>query len=745
MVSVDRLQGISGDLGVKCPVRVATTANITLSGLQTIDGITVVAGDRVLVKDQTNAADNGIWNATTSSWSRALDFDAENDAVAGTLIIVSEGSDNGGVAFRISNTGSITIGTTLLTFAAHSLGSLGTPIGSSLIGHQPTTGAATTVQLELRSHEAKLHGMVSVRSHGAVGDGTDQTAAFSAAAQAAVSAVNIIGAEAALPRAPMCRVYVPAGDYLLTSEIDTGGREVVWEIDQAATISGYAFLNGEIMRPGQRLADHHHGTTDYACTYSIRANNDLDDGAEVLGLTSETQLATYSDRDSVALYVDNVAPAASVDAASAAYTATTVTITAPSTAALRRYRRGMIVDTKHVPKWSGIVDSWNADGSVLTVTAWYQVGGGGVAGTPAGTDGCVINAFTKVWAHNANVHLVSGSYAPKATGFELGVLNNKGVLDFAAQTNYTWGFDAVNLGTYEGGIGYIARHSSAKWYRGFQCSDATQAGFYVGGTPAYGFWSEQTSGDPYRYTKGGVTLFRVDSDGLLSASGGLTCNAANGSLSLGSVTGANTPFVDFNSSGNSIDYDVRLTASGGTAVAGNGVFTITAAGGTKFAGPVSSNGDNVHPNGSASNRWSVIYAATGAINTSDARQKQQIRELSAAEKAVAIRIKGLIRAFKFSDAVSIKGAGARIHVGVIAQDVEAAFAAEGLNGFDYGVLCYDEWEELPEVVESWGDEYDENGELIRKAGSVMVQQFRPAGSRYGVRYEEMLAFILSAL
>lgn len=169
MVSVDRLQGISGDLGVKCPVRVATTANITLSGLQTIDGITVVSGDRVLVKDQTNAADNGIWNATTSSWSRALDFDAENDAVAGTLVVVSEGTVNGGMIFRVSNTGSITIGTTLLTWANAFLSTFFAAVGSSLIGHQPTAGAATTVQLELRSHEAKLTG--SIAPVGAAGDG----------------------------------------------------------------------------------------------------------------------------------------------------------------------------------------------------------------------------------------------------------------------------------------------------------------------------------------------------------------------------------------------------------------------------------------------------------------------------------------------------------------------------------------------------------------------------------------------
>lgn len=117
MVSVDRLQGLSGDLGVKCPVRVATTANITLSGLQTIDGITVVADDRVLVKDQTTGADNGVWVASSSSWSRAEDFNGPNDIRSGTLIVVAEGTVSAGFTFRIATTGTITIGTTALTFS----------------------------------------------------------------------------------------------------------------------------------------------------------------------------------------------------------------------------------------------------------------------------------------------------------------------------------------------------------------------------------------------------------------------------------------------------------------------------------------------------------------------------------------------------------------------------------------------------------------------------------------------------
>lgn len=142
-----------------------------------------------------------------------------------------------------------------------------------------------------------------------------------------------------------------------------------------------------------------------------------------------------------------------------------------------------------------------------------------------------------------------------------------------------------------------------------------------------------------------------------------------------------------------------------------------------------SGSDNTYPLGQASRRWSVVYAGTGTINTSDEREKQDVAALNDAEKRVAAKLKGLIRKFKFRDAVAAKGAHARIHVGVIAQDVAKAFESEGLNANDYGVFCYDEWPEQPERRDDKGN---------------IVVPHKPAGNRYGVRYEELLAFIIAA-
>jgi hypothetical protein len=131
---------------------------------------------------------------------------------------------------------------------------------------------------------------------------------------------------------------------------------------------------------------------------------------------------------------------------------------------------------------------------------------------------------------------------------------------------------------------------------------------------------------------------------------------------------------------------------------------------------------SVYSLGTASSLWSVVYAASGTINTSDARSKQQIKPLLEAEKAVALKCKGLLRTFKFNDAVEKKGDEARIHVGIIAQDLAQAFREEGLDPSKYAMFCHDEWSEQTEEGVT-----------------------TPAGDRYGIRYSELLAFMITAL
>lgn len=115
MVTEDRLFGVNASMAVKVPCRVATTAEITLEGEQTVDGVAVVTGDRVLVKNQSSGVDNGIYIADTSEWQRSPDCDGSRDLVTGTLIKVNFGTAGSGF-YYVSTTGAIVVGTTSLTF-----------------------------------------------------------------------------------------------------------------------------------------------------------------------------------------------------------------------------------------------------------------------------------------------------------------------------------------------------------------------------------------------------------------------------------------------------------------------------------------------------------------------------------------------------------------------------------------------------------------------------------------------------
>lgn len=133
--------------------------------------------------------------------------------------------------------------------------------------------------------------------------------------------------------------------------------------------------------------------------------------------------------------------------------------------------------------------------------------------------------------------------------------------------------------------------------------------------------------------------------------------------------------------------------------------------------------------GTAPFRFGTIYSTSSAISTSDGNLKTDVRVLSEKENAVAKEIKGLIRAFKFTEAMEIKGEKSRIHFGVIAQDVKAAFERQGLSADDYGLFCYDEWKAEDPVM----------------SDGVIIYPGQSAGSRYGIRYEELLCFMIASL
>lgn len=131
----------------KNSVRAATTANITLSGLQTVDGISLSAGERVLVKDQTTGSENGLYEAASGAWTRTTDADGNPEVTAGMAVMVTEGTSNADSQWRLTTNDPITVGTTALTFAQIGAGSSyveGT--GIDITGNTISIDTAVTVR-----------------------------------------------------------------------------------------------------------------------------------------------------------------------------------------------------------------------------------------------------------------------------------------------------------------------------------------------------------------------------------------------------------------------------------------------------------------------------------------------------------------------------------------------------------------------------------------------------------------------
>ena len=150
--------------------------------------------------------------------------------------------------------------------------------------------------------------------------------------------------------------------------------------------------------------------------------------------------------------------------------------------------------------------------------------------------------------------------------------------------------------------------------------------------------------------------------------------------------------------------------------------------------------DNTVGVGTSAARFSVVFAATGAINTSDEREKTSVNSPDDA----LMRAWGKVgfKVFQFKDAVEKKGDDARIHVGVIAQEVKAAFESEGLDASRYGLFCHDTWEDEYEdvTVVDQPEVTDDDGNITTpEVSHVEKRLVTAAGDRYGIRYEEALA------
>ena len=154
-------------LDLKDSVKAATTGNITLNSAQTIDGVSVSAGDRVLVKNQSSAAENGIWVVVAgNNWTRATDADSSVEVTSGMFVFVEYGTTNGDSGWVLTTDGTITVGSTALGFSQFS-GAGQITAGDALTKSGNTLNVNDdNITLEVNSDTLRIKGVTAT----AVGD-----------------------------------------------------------------------------------------------------------------------------------------------------------------------------------------------------------------------------------------------------------------------------------------------------------------------------------------------------------------------------------------------------------------------------------------------------------------------------------------------------------------------------------------------------------------------------------------------
>lgn len=198
--STDRFNGVLSTLAIKAPCVAVAIANITLSGEQTVNGVAVVAGDRVLVTAQTSSVDNGIYDASSSVWTRSADFDGNRDVVSGTFVTVATATVGRNPYYQITTANPITIGTTAINFTLAD----GPNVSYALTTAEAASGLTANDIND--SFEPS-----NVLRHGATGDGaTDDSAAIQADIDVGQN------------------VYFPPGDYRCANLTDSNNFNAWW-------------------------------------------------------------------------------------------------------------------------------------------------------------------------------------------------------------------------------------------------------------------------------------------------------------------------------------------------------------------------------------------------------------------------------------------------------------------------------------------------------------------------------------
>lgn len=734
----DRLQGLTTSVAVKPPCKAVTTVALTLNGEQSVGGVACVSGDRVLVAIAGGSVNNGIWVVDTGAWSRARDFDGNRDVVSGTIVLVGPGVD--ARFWQVLTPNPIVIGGTSITIEQIDPGAFSAP-DSAIAVQQPFTGAVVRTQHDKNSE------VWSLQDAGGV-------AGASAAANAAAAAVaDAAGRPVFLPFG----TYQVSGAYQFTQRYYGPGTLTYSGIGSVAF--GGAGINdiavsGSYSGVGPRSIVVKINTAGTPDTLAISYDG---------GATFVTTQAIY---DPVTDSYTNGPINLGAGPIALGGTGVTVNFGASTGHTVGNTWSFMLRQNPIMPNSNGMGFAL-MDSPFIVSFGTKNLGMGPSVFGGNGTVGIENTAF----GANALFSNTTG-YANMAYGPDSLRSNTSGFFNHAfgasSMRKNTTGFNNCAYGTYSlyentSGSDNTAYGLDTMRYcvTGSQNTAAGEQALYQNEAgilnSVFGLWAarggsaslpQHTSlnnscafGARALFTAQGTDNVAMGLEALYNATGSF--NVGIGSAAGYRITsGTFNLFAGYNSGQNALqkaDAQDCVALGPGAYTTGNNAIAIgsgVVAGlneivlGNNFSTVLRVSTDNTINLGSGSRRMATLFAGTGTINTSDEREKTDFQEASEAERRVALAIKGSIRKFKFVDAVQQKGAGARWHFGVGAQTVAAAFRAEGLDPHDYGLFCYDEWPAEPEVV-------DEAGAVLSPA--------RPAGNRFGIRYDELAMFILAAI
>jgi hypothetical protein len=231
-------------LDVKASVRAATTSNLqNISGIQIIDGVTLVAGDRVLVKNQSTASTNGIYVVAASTWSRSTDADTDAEVTSGMFTFVEEGTVNADSGWVLSTNNPIVVGSTSLTFAQFSgAGQIDAGAGLVKSGNTLSVGTASTARVVVNADNIDLatigtagtYRSVTVDAYGRVSAGTNPTTLAGYGIVDAQPLDATLTALAGVTVAANQLIYATGADTFSVASLTAFGRSLIDDADAAA-------------------------------------------------------------------------------------------------------------------------------------------------------------------------------------------------------------------------------------------------------------------------------------------------------------------------------------------------------------------------------------------------------------------------------------------------------------------------------------------------------------------------------